>query len=64
MLSSDCGVPIRMYEMDETDIAEVFLEDIEQVVDPTNLLDKELIAAAQLKGIVMSGLIHTLQIAG
>jgi oligopeptide transport system substrate-binding protein len=36
------GIPITMYERGEIDVADVYLGDIERVLDPTNLLNKEL----------------------
>lgn len=36
------GVPMRMYETGEIDITEVYLGDIERVLDPINPLNKEL----------------------
>lgn len=39
---------MRMYETDETDVTDVFLEDIERVLDPDNPLNKELISVPEL----------------
>ncbi len=41
------GVPIRMYENGESDIAEVYLSDIERVLDPNNPLNAELLTSSE-----------------
>ena len=42
------GIPMQMYETNETDVTDVFLDDIERVLDPSNPLNKELITAPEL----------------
>jgi oligopeptide transport system substrate-binding protein len=42
------GVPIRMYETGEIDIAPIYLTDIERVLDPSNPLHGELVTTPQL----------------
>ncbi|GAI30748.1 unnamed protein product, partial [marine sediment metagenome] len=42
------GIPMRMYETGETDVTNVFLNDIERVLDPTNPLNQELVTAPEL----------------
>ncbi len=42
------GVPMSMYETDEIDITDVYLGDIERVLDPDNPLNKELSVIPQL----------------
>ena len=42
------GIPMNMYETDETDVTYVSLSDIERVLDPTNPLSKELVTAPEL----------------
>ena len=42
------GIPMRMYETGETDVTDVYLADIERVLDPSNPLNQELISTPEL----------------